>query len=116
GANAGHRQLVPAIGASRHRVGAVEHQLDLTRRRRPQAERRFVATEARSEPRLLVHRTPSNARTARGGACDIAPTGMVSLSGPPSTTVVPRSRVQPRQPGHAGTLNGIGSGAALSTM
>src|SRR5712691_4514361 len=108
------RNLVPAGRARLHRMRAVEHELHMVCRRRPEAEGDTVGTQLRAEAHVGRHAVPANTRTERGGASMVVPdANCLPVRG---LGAVSSSMLHWPYSGSPGRVNAIASGAALSTM
>src|SRR5204862_7578964 len=114
GIRLGNAHSVPTIRFGLHGVCAVQYQLYAARSRCPQTKRSAVGIKQRSEARRFVHAIPANTLIERGAAFLVAPTSNVVPPGSSAAAAVSSICFQPRYPGQAGSLNVIGSTAALS--
>ena len=115
GLRARDHNFVPALRLRLHLMGTIQHELDAPGRGRPEAERDTALMQLCTKACAGGHAAPENARTDRGGACSFEPGANLPPSrgsGAVSSTTVQR----PGSGRRAGSVNSIGSAAALSTM
>src|SRR4029077_19680698 len=103
----------PAVFAAPERAGLVEQDIDAPGRGRPQAKQGALRRQLRAEM-PSTHAEPENASTERGGA--VASAADAKSATVCLTSAVFNSCCQRLYSGSFGSLKGIASGAALSTM